>query len=139
MKAAAIAGYAVGAIWYMILAKPWMAASGVTVGDDGRPANSAGALPYAVAFISALLVAGMMRHIFAMADIDTVYKGTVTGLGLGLFVAAPWIVNNVMFSDRPKVLALIDGGYAALGCTAIGLVLVLAVWVDHVYRKRSQS
>jgi len=40
-------------------------------------------------------------------------------------VAAPWIVNNVMFSGKPKQLALIDGGYAAGGCAVAGLVLGL--------------
>lgn len=120
---AAIAGYAFGTVWYMSLAKPWMAASGIEVGEDGRPTNSKDPVPYVVAFIMAILVAGMMRHIFAMAGIDTVGKGLLTGLGLGLFVAAPWIVNNVMFSDRPRNLALIDGGYAAGGCAVIGLVL----------------
>jgi len=31
----------------------------------------------------------------------------------------------VMFSNKPKILAAIDGGYAAGGCTVIGLVLAL--------------
>ncbi len=122
---AALAGYGFGTVWYMSLAKPWMAASGVEVGDDGRPKNSKDPIPYITAFIMAVLVAGMMRHVFVMSGIDTVGKGLMTGLGLGLFVAAPWIVNNVMFSNKPKILALIDGGYAAGGCTVIGLVLAL--------------
>ena len=123
--AAAAAGYAFGTVWYMSLSKPWMAAAGVEVGDDGRPTNSKDPIPYITAFIMAVLVAGMMRHVFVTSGIDTVGKGLITGLGLGLFVAAPWIVNNVMFSDKPKILALIDGGYAAGGCTVIGLVLAL--------------
>jgi len=122
---AALAGYGFGTVWYMSLAKPWMAATGVEVGDDGRPVNSKNPLPYISAFVMAILVAGMMRHVFVMSGIDTVGKGLMTGLGLGLFVAAPWIVNNVMFSNKPKILALIDGGYAAGGCTVIGLVLAL--------------
>ncbi|MBT2131881.1 DUF1761 domain-containing protein [Aliiroseovarius lamellibrachiae] len=123
--AAAVAAYVFGTIWYMSLAKPWMAATGVAVGEDGRPENASNPIPYIVAFVMAILVAGMMRHIFTMAGIDGVGKSLITGLGLGLFVAAPWIVNNVMFSGKPKKLALIDGGYAAGGCAVAGLVLGL--------------
>lgn len=122
---AAVAAYAFGSVWYMALAKPWMAASGVPVGEDGRPVNASDPKPFIVAFIMALLVAGMMRHIFIMAGIDSAGKGLITGLGLGLFVAAPWIVNNVMFSDRSKSLIWMDGGYAAGGCAVAGLVLGL--------------
>ena len=42
---AAFAAYVFGAIWYMAMAKPWKAASGVEVGEDGRPANSKNPLP----------------------------------------------------------------------------------------------
>ncbi|WP_409360065.1 DUF1761 family protein [Aliiroseovarius crassostreae] len=69
------------------------------------------------------LVAGMMRHVFTMAGIEGAGKGLVTGLGLGLFMAALWIVNNVMFSDRSKALIWLDGGYAAGGCAVAGFVL----------------
>ena len=120
----AIAGYAFGAVWYMAFSKQWVAASGIEVDENGKPVDQS-PLPFIVAFVSALLVAGMMRHIFVMAGIDTVGKGLTTGLGLGLFVAAPWIVNNVMFGDRDKSLIWIDGGYAAGGCAVIGLVLAL--------------
>ena len=122
---AAVAGYAFGAIWYMALSKRWVAAVGLETGEDGRPVNAADPKPYIVAFLMALLVAGMMRHIFIMAGIDDLAKGFTTGLGLGLFVAAPWIVNNVMFGNRSKALIWIDGGYVAGGCTVIGTVLAL--------------
>ncbi|WP_371170196.1 DUF1761 domain-containing protein [Aliiroseovarius sp. 2305UL8-7] len=121
---AAVAGYAFGAVWYMALAKPWVKATGIEVDDNGRPTNNS-PIPFIVAFISAIVVAGMMRHMFSMAGIDTVGKGFVTGLGLGLFVVVPWMVNNIMFGDRDKNLIWIDGGYAAGGCAVIGLVLAL--------------
>ena len=61
---AAVANFAFGAIWYMSLAKPWMAASGVEVGEDGRPANNADPTPYITSVVAAVLVAGMIRHVF---------------------------------------------------------------------------
>lgn len=119
--AAAIGGYAFGAVWYMALSKPWMEAAGLTE----EQVKAGGARPYAIAFISALLVAGMMRHAFAQAGIDAPGKGLLAGLGIGLFLAAPWIANNHAFGGRPFRLSIIDGGYAAGGSAVIGLILAL--------------
>lgn len=122
---AAIASYAAGAVWYMSLAKPWMAASGVAVGEDGQPENRSDPKPYIVSFVCSIIVAGMMRHVFALAGIDELAKGLTAGLGIGLFMAAPWIATNYTFAGRPRSLILIDGGYATIGCTVMGAVLTL--------------
>lgn len=121
--AAAVAAWVVGALWYMVLAKPWMAASGVRVGPDGRPEG--GALPYILSLIAMVLVAGMMRHVFALSAVDTWDKGLVSGLGVGLFFISPWIMINNAYAGNPFRLTLIDGGYAVLGCAVIGTVLML--------------
>lgn len=122
---AALAAYAFGAVWYMALAKPWMAASGVAVGDNGKPANQSDPVPYIVSLVCAVIVAGMMRHVFALSGIDGAGMGLVGGLGMGLFIATPWIATNYTFAGRPKALVLIDGGYATGGCAVMGLVLGL--------------
>ena len=121
--AAAAASWLFGAAWYGLLARPWMAVSGVEVGSDGRPANSKRIAPYLVSLISAILVAGMMRHVFALSGIDGAVAGLVSGLGVGLFLATPWIATNYGFSGRPLLLTVIDGGYATLGCALMGLIL----------------
>ncbi|MGH1576144.1 DUF1761 domain-containing protein [Planktotalea sp.] len=120
---AAAAGFGVGAIWYGVLSKQWMEASGVAVGEDGKPANNSDPMPFIMGFIAMILVAGMMRHVFALSDIDTIGKGLVSGFGIGLFLAAPWLMICYGFAGRPRQLLLIDGGYAAVGSAAIGLVL----------------
>lgn len=122
---AAVAGFAVGAVWYGVFSKAWVAASGVPTDDKGAPRDGGNPVTYAGAFLCILLVAGMMRHTFGMAGIDTLGKGVVGGLGVGLFFIAPWITLNVLFSQRPKALAVIDGGYAAVGCAVMGAVLTL--------------
>lgn len=123
--AAAAAGYGFGAVWYMTLAKPWMAASGVAVGEDGKPANASNPVPYIIAFFSALLVAGMMRHVFVRGGIDTIGEGLVSGLGIGLFLSSPWFLTCYSFAGRPFKLILIDAGYVTFGSAIIGLVLAL--------------
>lgn len=49
--------------------------------------------------------------------------GLMSGLGIGLLFIAPWIAMNVAYAMRPRALAIIDGGYAVVGCGVIGLVL----------------
>ncbi len=122
---AAAGAYAFGAVWYMMNANAWMAASGIKVDEHGKPANASDPMPYVISAISAIVVAGMMRHMFGMAGIDTFGKGLVSGLGLGLFVAAPWMINNHAYEGRPLALTLINSGYVVGGCAIIGAILGL--------------
>ncbi|WP_146590343.1 DUF1761 domain-containing protein [Puniceibacterium confluentis] len=122
---AALACFATGAAWYMTLGKPWMQAAGIESDENGRPKGSGSPVPFVISFVAAVLMAGMMRHVFASAGIDTAGKGLVAGLGVGLFILAPWITMNYAYAMRPRQLMLIDGGYAVLGPTVIGLVLGL--------------
>ena len=121
---AAVAGWAFGAAWYMTLAKPWVAAARIEVDENGRPVEES-ALPYILSMIAMILVAGMMRHTFALSGIETFGKGLISGLGVGLFFISPWIMINNAYGMRPFKLTLIDAGYATFGCAIIGAVLTL--------------
>ncbi|MBN8293539.1 DUF1761 domain-containing protein [Rhodobacter sp. NTK016B] len=121
----AVVGFAIGALWYGVFSRAWVAASGVPTDDKGAPRDSANPVTYLGAYLCILLVVGMMRHIFTMSAVVSVNDGVVAGLGIGLFLIAPWIALNIFFSQRPKVLILIDGGYAAIACAIMGGVLVL--------------
>ena len=123
--AAGIAGFAVGAAWYMGLSKQWIAASGIRVGPDGKPAGGGSMLPFVVSGIAMIVVAGFMRHIFAMSGIDSPGKGLLSGLGVGAFFVTPWVAMNYAYAARKPMLTVLDNGYAILGCGAIGLVLGL--------------
>jgi hypothetical protein len=122
---AALAGFGFGGLYYGMLAKPWMAASGVKLGPDGKPANGSSPSPYIISAIAILIVAGMMRHVFAMSGLGTVVEGLMGGIGIGLFFITPWIALNNAYTMRPMMLTVIDGGYATLSCAIIGVVLTL--------------
>ncbi len=122
--AAAVAAWIFGAVWYMSLAKPWMAAAGIKAGEDGKPEGST-ATPYILSVIAMIIVAGMMRHMFATSGIETLGAGLISGLGVGLFFISPWIMINNAYGMRPFRLTLIDGGYATFGCAVMGAVLTL--------------
>jgi hypothetical protein len=121
---AAAAAYAFGAAWYMTLGKTWVKAAGVACDENGRPVGGS-AMPFVISAVAMIIVAGMMRHVFIMSGLDTPGEGLMGGFGLGAFVVLPWIVTNYAYAMRPRALSLIDGGYALIGCTIIGLVLVL--------------
>ena len=122
---AGVAAFMFGAIWYSVLAKAWMEASAVPLNDEGVPANRSDPIPYITSLLGAILVAGMMRHVFELSQIDTFGKGVISGLGIGLFLVTPWIATFYGFGAKPRKLVLIDGGYATFGCTVIGAVLTL--------------
>ncbi|WGI21984.1 DUF1761 domain-containing protein [Amylibacter sp. IMCC11727] len=118
---AGLAAFAWGAVWYSVMAKPWMAANGLT--ED--TINRSNPVPYVISLVAVILVAGMTRHIFVTSGVDTVWLGGVSGFGLGLFIAVPWLATNYGFAQRPFALTLIDGMYSTVGCTVIGIVLTL--------------
>ena len=122
---AATGAYAFGAVWYAMNGERWMQAAGIEKGADGEPKGAGSPMPFIISAICVILVAGMMRHIFAQAAIDTVGKGFFSGLGLGAFIVTPWIVTNYAYSMRPRMLSILDGAYAIIGCTIIGTILTL--------------
>lgn len=123
--AAAVAAFAAGALYYAVLSEPWMNASGVRRRPDGRPANATDARPFVIGFLCILMVAGVMRHLFAIGGIAHPGTGILYGAGLGAFVIMPWLALNAVYSMQNPRLVLIDGGYAVLACAIIGLVLTL--------------
>ncbi|WP_425040360.1 DUF1761 domain-containing protein [Primorskyibacter sp. S187A] len=122
---AGLASFAFGAVWYSVFATAWKDASGVALDAEANPANQKSPVPYVTAVVASIIVAGMMRHVFELSAIDTVGKSIQSGLGIGAFLAAPWLATNYGFAGRPFKLLLIDGGYATFGCGIIGLVLAL--------------
>ena len=122
---AGVAAFLFGAIWYTVFAQKWMDASGVPLDETGQPANRKDPVPYITSLVGAVLVAGMMRHVFELSAIDSFGKGLISGLGIGLFLVSPWIFTFYSFGARPRSLMLIDSGYATFGCAVIGAVLTL--------------
>lgn len=117
--AAALAAFAFGAVWYIALSKPWMAASGVTEEQQ----RAAGPMPFVVGVLAMVLVAGMMRHLLGTAGVTTMGGGAIAGLGIGAFLVTPWVTMNYAFALRKPALTLIDGVNGIVGCTIMGVVL----------------
>ncbi len=116
---AALAAFGFGAVWYIAMSRPWMAASGVTEAEQ----KASGPMPFVVGLAAMVLVAGMMRHLLATSGVTTIGGGAVAGLGIGAFLVMPWVAMNYAFALRKPSLTVIDGVNAVVGCTIMGAVL----------------
>jgi len=121
----AAASFAFGAFWYGVFSNAWKADSRVPLDDDNNPQNMRSPVPYVICAVSLILVAGMMRHSFATAGIDTFGKGLISGAGIGLFFVTPWVALFNGYSMHSQRLTLINGGYATIGCALMGAILTL--------------
>lgn len=121
--AAALAAFAFGAVWYMSMSKPWIAAAEIAVDANGRPQGNGSAAPFVVGLLAMVIVAGMMRHLLGSAGVTTVGGGAIAGFGLGAFLITPWVAMNYAFAMRKPALTVIDGVNSVVGCTIMGAVL----------------
>jgi hypothetical protein len=123
---AALAAFAFGAVWYMSMSKPWMAAAEIAVDGAGKPIPRPGtspAMPFVIGLVAMVLVAGMMRHMLATSGVVSIGGGAVAGFGVGAFFIAPWVAMNYAFAMRKPALTVIDGVNSVVGCAIMGAVL----------------
>ena len=127
---AAVAGWLLGAAYYMALAKPWVAAHGRTMEDFKREAEAskgtpAAWMPYLLAFVAELVMAwvlaGLMAHL-GPGQV-TVWNGIVSAAFVWLgFVATTVAVNN-MFGMRKAALSVIDSGHWLIVLMVMGGII----------------
>jgi Protein of unknown function (DUF1761) len=108
---AAVAGWIAGAVWYMALAKPWMAAVGTTREQiDAAKQRPGASLPFVFAFAANVIMAWVL---------DGVISGAFCWLG---FVITTMLVNN-SFAMRSRMLLLIDGGHWLVVLMLMGAII----------------
>ncbi|MGL4812177.1 MAG: DUF1761 domain-containing protein [Beijerinckiaceae bacterium] len=127
---ATFAGYMFGAAYYMLLSKPWLAASEFSEVQRARIEGGASRSP--APFIVALLAQALMAYIFAAlqghlgAAAFTVRGGLLSGFFLWAGFVLTSIVTNYSFGMRKPSLILIDSlhwlGVLLIQGTVIGLL-----------------
>ncbi len=130
---AAVAFFAIGAIWYgPLFGKPWMALNGVIVGEDGKPKHAEGGAPrvenpiwliMGLCFLFELLVVLVLGHLIA-ATAPSPRGIMMMAVGLGVSVMAPALGINYLYQARPGKLFAIDAGYFVVGMAAAGGVFI---------------
>jgi len=112
---AAIAGFAFGSVWYMALAKPWMAAAGIT--ERPKPDPAVFLMTFAAQLVMAWMLAGALGHLGDVSVLAGFITAALTWVG---FVVTTMIVNH-RFQGKPWSLTLIDAGHW------LGVMLVMGV------------
>jgi hypothetical protein len=116
---AALVAYMFGAVWYMLLAKPWLAA--VHFDEPPKPAPA----PFVIAFAAQLVIAYFLAGLIAHLGEVTVPMGLVTAFFVWLpFVLGTMIVNH-RFQGSSWTLTAIDGGHWLGVFLLMGLVIGL--------------
>lgn len=123
--------FALGGLWYspLLFAKPWTRMMGKS--DDEMNMASPKAkrempLMYAMAFVSALLVAWVMAIVVNHFPPVTLLRGVEVAAICWLGFAAATSFATSMFSMQPKGLWLINSGYNLISFVLAGAVL--AAW-----------
>jgi Protein of unknown function (DUF1761) len=124
---AAVVAWLAGAIYYTVLAKPWVAAQGLAVEQHkamiAAKSGIAKFAPFILTFVAevimAWVLAGMVGHLGSVTIRSAVISGLFVWAG---FVITTLLVNNA-FAGRRYMLTLIDAGHWLLVVVLMGLVI----------------
>ena len=119
---ASIVFFVLGAIWYSVMAVPWLAAIGKTMEQIAREQGGS-PLPYVVGFVAILVMcytlAWLMQRLQAATLVAGLRLGTVVALG---FIAAT-LALNYGFEARPVALWFINSLYLVVGLALAGAII----------------
>lgn len=122
---ATVFSMALGAVWYGVFAKAWMAANGFTPDDlqgpDGKPKGGGSA--YVVAGLSKFLMAFGLAKLLALTDTLSPSNGVAGGLFIWLCFVVTALAVGHRFQMKPWSLTVIDGGYWLAVLTLMGVII----------------
>jgi Protein of unknown function (DUF1761) len=127
---AAVAGWLVGAAWYGLLAKRWVAALDLTTEEfNKRRAATRGItrqlLPFVLAFVGDLIMAWILAGVLGHLGPGqvTLRNGIISGAFLWFgFVLTALAVNNA-FAGRKYMLTVIDAGHWLAVLVVMGAII----------------
>lgn len=121
---ATVAGWLVGAVWYSVLSKQWLAAQGKTM-ETAKQDAAGQSLPVLliIVFVANLIMAVMLSGIMTHVGPFTVRSGMISGalIWFGFVITA--IATNYAFQGRKPMLTVIDGGYWLAVLLVVGGIL----------------
>ena len=117
---AAAAYFVLGAVWYGLLAKPWMAFAGKT---QEEVESGAGPGPYITAAIASLVAAVALAAIIKLAGAGSVGEAICIAGTCSVGLVCSAAAKHYAFQGFKPGLLLIDGGYDVVGFVAMGAII----------------
>lgn len=117
---ATVAYFALGALWYMALSKPWMAAVGFTRADVERGSNPA---IFGVTLVFEAVAVFTLAVLLGNTALAGIGGGASLGALVGIGIWFALMSVTFVYESRRPALFLIDGGYHVLALTVAGAVL----------------
>jgi len=121
---AAAAAWVAGAVWYMALATPWMAAAGISQEKFAASKTKSGAsLPFVFAFAACVIMAWVLAGVVGHLGQVTPRSGVISALFCWVgFVITTMLVNS-SFARRSWMLLVIDGGHWLVVLALMGAII----------------
>ena len=121
---AAVAAWALGAVWYTTLSTPWLTAQGKTKADLKPPASKVAAFaPFVLVFVAELIMAWMLAGILGHLGGITVKNGVISGAACWFGFVLTTIATNYAFHGRKVMLTVIDAGHWLAVLIVMGAIL----------------
>jgi hypothetical protein len=119
--------FALGGLWYspVLFAKKWVALMGKTEADL-KAGQGASSLMFVAAFVCGLLSAWAIAIVLNHFPPPTLERGILVGVLCWVGFAGATSYANAVFTQKPKLLWLIDSGFNLVSFVLAGIVL--AVW-----------
>jgi len=119
---ASIVFFVLGAIWYSIMAAPWMAAIGKTMEELGRE-QGASPLPYVVGFVAILVMCYTLAWLMQRLQMATLVAGLRLGATVAIGFIAATLALNYGSEARSPMLWLINSVYVVVGLALAGAII----------------
>lgn len=119
---ASIVFFVLGAIWYSVMAAPWMAAIGKTM-DELTREQGASPLPYIVGFAAILVMCYTLAWLMHRLQTATLAAGLRLGAIIAIGFIAATLALNYGFEARSVTLWLINSVYVIVGLALAGAII----------------
>ena len=119
---AGIVQFILGAGWYTLLGKSWLAGIGKTQ-EQLMAEHGNSPLPYIISLVTGLIIAYTIAWILPKLGHETAAAGARTGAVLGLALIGTTLAQNYAFESRSVLLWLINAGYMIVGMAIMGAIV----------------